>query len=186
MSEPLDLAAAAKLARLSSEARERARAVGAREEAERDFRLSEPVDLEAAENLARAIEDPARYWEERCASAETAYRDVWRWWQKANGEVERLRAERRSEAEAYLAGREELRDQIRQLRTELARRDQQASDVAAARRQIWQLEADNRSLIAEIKDLRELVAAMRYYRGPYPDTRERTTALIKSLGIGTS
>jgi cell division protein FtsB len=60
----------------------------------------------------------------------------------------------------------------------------QVSDVAATRQQIWQLEADNRSLIAEIADLRELVAAIREYRGPYPDTRERTNALVKSLGIG--
>jgi HPt (histidine-containing phosphotransfer) domain-containing protein len=55
--------------------------------------MSEPLDLEAAENLARAVEDPAAYWEERCAKAETAYRDVWQWWQEASDEVERLRGE---------------------------------------------------------------------------------------------
>jgi hypothetical protein len=52
-----------------------------------------PEDSAAAANLARAIEDPAAYWEERCAKAESAYRDVWRWWHEAISEVKRLRAE---------------------------------------------------------------------------------------------
>jgi cell division protein FtsB len=58
-----------------------------------------------------------------------------------------------------------------------------ALEIAAAKVQIRDLEADNRSLIAEIKDLRELVAAMRAH-GMDPQTRERTNALINSLGIG--